>query len=199
MGLSYLTVTAILRLRDSGYMKWQNILLLFVTAVAVSSLHAQTPDPSPAASPGGQHHSGHEHAWIWRKLNLGDAQTQQIRTIRENNGKTPAFRFALFAYLQAKKKVQDDIKAKQAVPNDDALALGVAEAQLGVLLTQQQNEIIKTVLSPEQQQTWNEFQAKRESFLLERIESLKEPGAQAEVFCGDAEGFWPGTVTAGDP
>jgi Spy/CpxP family protein refolding chaperone len=176
-------------------MKWQNILLLFVTAVAVSSLRAQTPDASPAASPGWQH----EHAWIWRKLNLADAQTQQIRTIRENNGKTPAFRFALFAYLQAKKKVQDDIKAKQAVPNDDALALGVAEAQLGVLLTQQQNEIIKTVLSPEQQQTWNEFQAKRESFLLERIESLKEPGAQAEVFCGDAEGFWPGTVTAGDP
>ncbi len=180
-------------------MKWQNILLPFVTAIAVSSLQAQTPDASPAASPGWQHHSEHEHAWIWRKLNLTDAQTQQIRTLRENNGKTPAFRFALFAYLQAKKKVQDDIKEKQAVPNDDALALGVAEAQLGVLLTQQQNEIIKAILSPEQQQTWNEFQAKRESFLQKRIESLKEDGAQAEVFGGDAAGFWPGTVTAGDP
>ena len=187
------------RLRDSGYMKCQNIHLLFVTAVAVSSLHAQTPDGSPAASPGWQHHWAHEHAWISRKLNLTDAQTLQIRTIRENNGKTPAFRFALFAYLHAKKKVRDDIEAKQAVPNDDALALGVAEAQLGVLLTQQQNEIIKAVLSPDQQQTWNEFQAKREGFLQKRIESLKEPGAQAEVSSGDAEGFWPGTVTASDP
>jgi Spy/CpxP family protein refolding chaperone len=180
-------------------MKWQNILLPFVTAIAVSSLQAQTPEASPVASPGSQQHSGYERARIWRKLNLTDAQTQQIRTIREDNGKTPAFRFALFAYLQAKKKVQDDIKAKQSVPKDDALALGVAEGQLGVLLTQQQNEIIKTVLSPEQQQTWNEFQAKRESFLQNRIESLKEPRAQAQVFCGDAEGFWPGTVTAGDP
>src|SRR5260370_31365965 len=178
-------------LLNSKCRKWQKCLLPFVTAIAVLSLHAQTPDASPAASPASQYRSGYEHAWIWRKLNLTDAQTQQIRIIRENNGKTPAFRFALFAYLQAKKKVQDDVKAKQSVPNDDALALGVAEAQLGVLLTQQQNEIIKTVLSPEQQQTWNEFQAKRESFLLERIESLKEPGAQAEVFCGAAEGFWP--------
>jgi Spy/CpxP family protein refolding chaperone len=172
-------------------MKWQNILLPFVTAIAVSSLQAQTPDASPAASPDSQHCSGLEHAWIWRKLNLTDAQRQQIRTIRENNGKTPAFRFAMFAYLQAKKKVQDDIKAKQAVPNDDALALGVAEAQLGVLRTQQQNEIIKAVLFPEQQQTWNEFQAKRESFLQKRIESLKEPGAQSQGFCDDAAGFGP--------
>jgi hypothetical protein len=107
---------------DSGYMKWHNILLPFVTAIAGSFLQAQTSETSPSASPCSQDHSGHEHAWIWRKLNLTDAQTQQIRTIRENNGKTPAFRFALFAYLQAKKKVQGDIKAKQSVPNDDALA-----------------------------------------------------------------------------
>jgi protein CpxP len=152
-------------------MKWQNILLPFVTAIAVSSIQAQTPEASPAASPGWEHHWGGHQAWIWRKLNLTDAQKQQIRTIRENNRKNPAFRTALATYLQAKKKVQDDIKANQTVPSEDASALGAAEAQLAVLRAQQQNEI-KAVLSPDQQQTWNEFQAKRESFLQKRIENL---------------------------
>lgn len=152
-------------------MKWKNLLLPFVTAIAVTALQAQTPDASPSASPGWQHHWGGHHDWIWKKLNLTDAQKQQIRTIRENNRKNPAFRTALANYLQAKKKVQDVVKTNQAVSSEDASALGAAEAQLMVLRTQQQNEV-KAVLSPDQQQTWNEFQAKRESFWQKRIENL---------------------------
>jgi Spy/CpxP family protein refolding chaperone len=152
-------------------MNSQNILLAFVTAIGVASLQAQTPDASPGASPGREHHWEGHHAWIWRKLNLTDPQKEQIRTIRENNRKNPAFRTALATYLQAKKKVQDDINANQTVTTEDALALGAAEAQLAVLRTQQRNEI-KAVLTPDQQQTWNEFQAKRESFLQKRIQKL---------------------------
>lgn len=150
-------------------MNWQNIILPFVAAIGVASLQAQTPDVSPGASPGGEHHWQGHHAWIWRKLNLTDAQKQQIRTIRENN--RSAFHTALATYLQAKKKMQDEIKANQTVPSGDGAALGAAEAQLAVLRAQQQNEI-KAVLSPDQQQTWNEFQTKRESFLQKRIENL---------------------------
>jgi Spy/CpxP family protein refolding chaperone len=73
--------------------------------------------------------------------------------------------------LQARQKVQADVKANQTVPSQDASALGAAEAQLAVLRAQQQNEI-KAVLTPEQLQTWNDFQAKRESFLQKRIEKL---------------------------
>lgn len=152
-------------------MNWKNLVLPFVTAIAVTSLQAQTPDASPSASPGWQQHRGGHHDWIWKKLNLTDAQKQQIRTIRENNRKNPAFRTALANYLQAKKKVNDAVKANQTVSSEDASALGAAEAQLMVLRSQQQNEI-KAVLSPDQQQTWNEFQAKRESFWQKRIENL---------------------------
>jgi Spy/CpxP family protein refolding chaperone len=150
-------------------MNWQNLALPFVTAITVASLQAQTPDASPSASPGWKHHGRGHHAWIWQKLNLTDSQKQQIRTIRQNN-KT-AFSAALATMLQARQKVQADVKANQPVPSQDASALGAAEAQLAVLRAQQQNEI-KAVLTPEQVQTWNDFQAKRESFLQKRIEKL---------------------------
>jgi len=107
---------------------------------------------------------------------LTDAQKQQIQTIRENNRKNPAFRTALATYLQAKKKVQDDINATQAATSEDSAALGAAEAQLAVLRTQQQNEI-KGILSGDQVQTWNEFQAKRDARIQNRITKLTQPGS----------------------
>ena len=114
------------------------------------------------------------HAWIWHKLNLTDSQKQQIRTIWQNNRKNPTYRAALKTMLEARQLVEADAKANQTDPNH-ATALGAAEAQLAVvraqLRTQEQNEI-KAVLTPEQQQTWNDFQAKRESFLQKRIEKL---------------------------
>ena len=152
-------------------MNWKNLALPFVTAITVASLQAQTPEASPSASPGWKHHGRGHHAWVWHKLNLTDSQKQQIRTISQNNRKKPEFRTALATMLQARQKVHADVKANQTVPSNDASALGAAEAQLAVLRAQQQNEI-KAVLTPEQLQTWNDFQAKRESFLQKRIEKL---------------------------
>jgi len=147
-------------------MNWQNLALPFVTAITVASLQAQTPDASPSASPGWKHHGRGHHAWIWHKLNLTESQKHQIRMIRQN----AAFRKVLADYLQAKQKVLADVKAN-ASPIQDAPALGTAEANLAVARAQQENEI-KAVLSQEQLQTWNDFQAKRESFLQKRIEKL---------------------------
>ena len=152
-------------------MNWRNLTLPFATAITVASLQAQTPDASPSASPAWKHHGMRHHGWIWHKLNLTDSQKQQIHTIWQNNRKNPAFRTAMATMLQARQKVQADVKANQAVPSQDASALGAAEAQLAVLRAQQQNEI-KAVLTPEQLQTWNDFQAKREGFLQKRIEKL---------------------------
>ena len=155
-------------------MNWQNFALPFVTAITVASLQAQTPDASPSPSPGGMHHGMGHHAWIWRKLNLTDAQKKQIHSIWQNNRKNPKFRSDLLAYLRAKQTVQADAKANKTDPTH-ATALGAAEAKLAVaraqLRAQEQNEI-KAVLTPEQQQTWSDFQAKRESFLQKRIEKL---------------------------
>ena len=147
-------------------MNWQNLALPFVTAITVVSLQAQSPDASPSASPGWKHHGRGHHAWVWQKLNLTESQKHQIRMIRQD----PAFRKALADYLQAKQKVLADVKAN-ASPLPHAQDLGTAEAKLAVARAHQENEI-KAVLSQEQLQTWNDFQAKRESFLQKRIEKL---------------------------
>jgi len=155
-------------------MKLKYLIVPIFELAACGSLQAQTSDATPSSSPSYEGHWRHHDHWLWNKLNLTDAQKQQIHTIRENN--SPAFRAALATYLQAKKKVQDDINATQAAPSDDSAALGAAEAQLAVLRTQQQNEI-KAILSADQVQTWNEFQAKRDTRIQHRINKLTQPGS----------------------
>ena len=155
-------------------MKLKYLIVPIFALAACGSLQAQTSDATPSSSPAHEGHWRHHDHWLWNKLNLTDAQKQQIHTIRENNRKNPAFRTALATYLQAKKKVQDDINATQATNNDDSAALGAAEGQLAVLRTQQQNEI-KAILSADQVQTWNEFQAKRDTRIQNRINKLTQP------------------------
>jgi Spy/CpxP family protein refolding chaperone len=155
-------------------MKLKYLIVPMLALAACGSLQAQTSDATPSSSPTHEGHWRHHDHWLWNKLNLTDAQKQQIHTIRENNRKNPAFRTALATYLQAKKKVQDDINATQAATSDDAAALGAAEAQLTVVRTQQQNEI-KAILSGDQVQTWNEFQAKRDARIQNRINKLTQP------------------------
>jgi Spy/CpxP family protein refolding chaperone len=141
---------------------------------ACGSLQAQTSDATPSPSPAVEGHWRHHGHWLWKKLNLTDAQKQQIHTIRENNRKNPAFRSALAAYLKAKMKVQEDIDAAQSVTSDDTAALGAAEVQLAVARAQQRNEI-KAILSGDQLQTWNEVQAKRQTRIQNRIDKLTQP------------------------
>jgi Spy/CpxP family protein refolding chaperone len=155
-------------------MKLKYLIVPIFALAACGSLQAQTSDATPSSSPAREGHWRHHDHWLWNKLDLTDAQKQQIHTIRENNTKNPAFRTALATYLQAKKKVQDDINATQAATSDDSAALGAAEAQLAVLRTQQQNEI-KAILSADQVQTWNEFQTKRDTRIQNRINKLTQP------------------------
>ena len=155
-------------------MKLKYLIVPIFALAACGSLQAQTSDATPSSSPAQEGHWRHHDHGLWNKLNLTDAQKQQIHTIRENNRKNPAFRTALATYLQAKNKVQDDVDATQAATSDDSAALGAAEAQLAVLRTQQQNEV-KAILSADQVQTWNEFQAKRATRIQNRINKLTQP------------------------
>jgi len=155
-------------------MKLKYLIVPIFALAACGSLQAQTSDATPSSSPTYEGHWRHHDHWLWNKLNLTDAQKQQIHTIRENNRKNPAFRTALATYLKAKMKVQDDINATQAATSDDAATLGTAEVQLAVMRAQQRNEI-KAILSGDQLQTWNEFQAKRNTRIQNRINKLTQP------------------------
>jgi Spy/CpxP family protein refolding chaperone len=157
-------------------MKPKYLIVPIFALAACGSLQAQTSDATRSSSPTHEGHWRHHDHWLWNKLNLTDAQKQQTHTIRENNRKNPAFRTALAAYLTAKKKVQDEINATQAASSDDTAALGAAEAQLAIVRAQQQNEI-KAILSGDQVQTWNEFQAKRDIRIQNRINKLSQPAS----------------------
>jgi Spy/CpxP family protein refolding chaperone len=155
-------------------MKLKYLIVPIFALAACGLLQAQTSDATPSPSPAVAGHWRHHDHWLWKKLNLTDAQKQQIHTIRENNRKNPAFRTALAAYLKAKVKVQEDINAAQSASSDDTAALGAAEVQLAMVRAQQRNEI-KAILSGDQLQTWNEWQAKRQTRIQDRINKLTQP------------------------
>jgi len=146
------------------------------TLVTCGALQAQTSDSTPTPGPGYDHsdHWHHRHhAWIWKKLNLTDAQKQQIKLIRQ--GSKAQFRPALAALLTAKMKLHQDIASNsQGAIADDTTALASAESQLATLRAAQLSQI-KNVLTQEQLTTWNDFQQKRQSRMQDRINKLNQP------------------------
>lgn len=66
-------------------MKFKHFLLPALALMACGALEAQTSDSRSSPSPGDGDHGHwrrHHHAWIWSKLNLTDAQKQQIKSFR---------------------------------------------------------------------------------------------------------------------
>jgi Spy/CpxP family protein refolding chaperone len=157
-------------------MKFKYFLIPILALVTCGSLQAQTSDATPTPGPG-YDHSGHwhhrHHAWIWKKLNLTDAQKQQIKSIRQ--GSRAQFRPALSAVLTARMKLREDIASnKQAAIAADTTALAGAESQLATLRATQVSQI-KALLTQDQLTTWNDFQQKRQSRMQDRINKLNQP------------------------
>jgi Spy/CpxP family protein refolding chaperone len=163
-------------------------LLLPVIAVCLgSSVQAQSPDTSPSTSPspgfeehgGGWHH--HHGGWLFRKLNLTDTQREALKSLRASiraSSDRAAFRSALLNYLQAKAALENAVS--QNNPDLSSLATNLANAQSQlILLRAQRREQLQTqltnskILTPEQQQIWNEFQQKKAARLQDRINELK--------------------------
>jgi len=157
-------------------MKLKYFLIPMFALVTCGALQAQTSESAPSPSPG-YDHSGHwrhgHHAWIWKKLNLTDAQKQQIKSIRQ--GSKAQFRPALAAVLTARLKLQQDIASNnQAAIGADTTALAGAEAQLATVRAAQLSQI-KGLLTQDQLTTWNDFQQKRQSRIQDRINKLNQP------------------------
>src|ERR1700759_5176100 len=92
-------------------MKPRYLIPSLLALVASTALQAQTTDSSlPPQSNYGQHGHWHRHhhAWIWKKLNLTDAQKQDLKQYRANH-KTPS-RSALASYPSARQSLQAAIE-----------------------------------------------------------------------------------------
>jgi periplasmic protein CpxP/Spy len=148
--------------------------------VACTSLQAETSEPATSPNPSyGEHgHWRHHHAWIWRKLNLTDAQKQDLKQYRTKH--KAEFRSALASYLSARQALLAAIKSSAAtqpaasqLATAEASQLARAEANLMALRVNRE-QYIATILVGDQVTTWQNFQAERTARMQERINKLNQ-------------------------
>ncbi|MBV9299442.1 MAG: Spy/CpxP family protein refolding chaperone [Verrucomicrobia bacterium] len=157
-------------------MKFKYFLVPILAVIGCGWLQAQSADSTPLASPGNgpDEHWRHHHGWIWRELNLTEAQKVQIKSIRQDmKSKTHP---ALAAVLKAKLKLQQDIDAnsEQALIAADASALATAESQFASVRAMELGQI-KVLLTDEQKTTLQNLRQKREERMQEMINRLSQP------------------------
>lgn len=149
-------------------------LITSIFSLAIfSSMLAQSPDADTAAAGSGKIHRDFQHAL--KQLNLTDAQRQQVREILQSSQLD--FRAVMRNYLAARKELKDAIRANP----DDEDTIRARSAQVGSAMTEvtvkraQLRSQITKVLTPGQQQQWNQFEQKQEDRLQERINQLSQP------------------------
>lgn len=168
-------------------MKFKYFLVPILAIMGCGAVQAQSADTTPSATPdsatpqyGHHRHWGH-HAWIWKKLNLTDAQKAQIKAIKQSlKSQTKP---ALLALLKAKQQLQKDIAANigqqpqaiQSLVASDISAVATAESQFAIIRATELNQIKTTVLTKEQQTILADFQQKRAARLQDRIDKLSQP------------------------
>jgi Spy/CpxP family protein refolding chaperone len=157
-------------------MKSKYFLVPILAVIYSGWLQAQSADSTPLPSPGNglDQHWRHRHEWIWKELNLTDAQKVQIKSIkRAMKGQTHP---ALAAVLKAKLKLQQDIDANSepALIAADASALATAQSQFASVRANELGQI-KGILTDEQKTTLQNFRQKREARMQEMINRLSQP------------------------
>jgi Spy/CpxP family protein refolding chaperone len=158
-------------------MRLKFFLVAILAIVSCGALQAQNVDTSPSPNPddgqGHYHHWRHHHAWIWKKLDLTDAQKGQIKSIRQ--AMKSQTRPALAAVLKARLKLRQDIEAnnEQLIAGDTSV-LATAESQYATVRAAELKQI-KGVLTQDQQTTLQNFQQKRETRMQDLITKMSQP------------------------
>lgn len=157
-------------------MKLKYFLVPVLAMISFGGLQAQGVDstPSPSAEYGRHHHWGHHNSWIWKKLNLTEAQKTQIKSIKQGlKGQT---RPAMAALLTAKLKLQQDVEANSDTGTlaADSSALATAMSQFATLRATELSQI-KAVLTQDQQTTLSDLQKKRAARMQSWINKLNQP------------------------
>jgi periplasmic protein CpxP/Spy len=155
-------------------MKNTALVLAILTSVAASPLVAQTTTDSTATQTEAHPHGWHHGGWMWKKLNLTDAQKQQIKQIRVSN--RPAGKAAMVAILTAQKALQSAISQN---PNDEATIRSLsakvesARTEATVLKARVKAQVLQ-VLNDTQKQQLGQFEQKRQDRMQQRIDKLSQ-------------------------
>jgi periplasmic protein CpxP/Spy len=155
-------------------MKNRALVLAILTSVAASPLVAQTTTDSTATQTEAQPHGWHHGGWMWKKLNLTDAQKQQIKQIRESN--KPAGKAAMVTLLTAEKALQSAITQN---PSDEATIRSLsakvesARTEATVLKAHAKAEVLQ-ILDDTQKKQLGQFEQKRQDRMQQRIDRMSQ-------------------------
>ncbi|MGA8655820.1 MAG: hypothetical protein WB586_06690 [Chthoniobacterales bacterium] len=140
----------------------------------VSSLRAQTPAASPSASSGWQHHHWrHHHAWVWKKLNLSDAQREAIHQIRDTN--KSALKTALLAVLTDRGNLDDAIASNSSDIQGLSSKLGTDLGTLIALRAKVRAQILQSVTwTADQKALLSQYQQKKDTWLRNRMNRVSQ-------------------------
>jgi Spy/CpxP family protein refolding chaperone len=153
-------------------MKLKLLMVAAVSALGISSLHAQSADASPSATTEEQPQSQKHHHGFWKALNLTDAQRQQLHQMLQSDHS--ANKGLMVNLLNAQKVLHDAIVKN---PNDEATirslsaTVGNAKTELTVQRAKIRSQIVG-VLTPEQKEKLAQLDQKRDSRLQKRIDHL---------------------------
>jgi Spy/CpxP family protein refolding chaperone len=160
-------------------MRLKYFLVPVLALVSWGALQAQNAENTDTAPPpkiddnqGQSPHWRHHDRWIWRQLNLTDAQKGQIKSIRQAmKGQT---RPALAAVLKARLKLHQDIEANnEQLFAADTSALATAESQFATVRAAELTQI-KGVLTQDQQTLLENLRQKRETRMQEMITKMSQ-------------------------
>jgi Spy/CpxP family protein refolding chaperone len=162
-------------------MKWIPLLVCAAALTGFSTLNAQTPSPSASGSAsaetGEHHHHGwrhHEFGFLMKKLNLTDAQKQQVKQYFSDNKQ--AFKTNMLNMLKAKQAVDSAIEKN---PSDEStirsLSANVASAQTELSAQRAKfAAFLQSILTSEQKQTLATLQQKRDARMQEHIARMSQ-------------------------
>jgi periplasmic protein CpxP/Spy len=153
-------------------MKLKLLMVAAVSALGISSLHAQSADASPSATAEGQHQWHAHHLDFWKALNLTDAQRQQLHQMLQND--KSANKGLMVNLVTAEKALHEAIVKN---PNDEttirslSATVGNAKTELTVQRAKIRSQLV-TILTPEQKQKLAELDQKRENRFQKRLDRL---------------------------
>jgi periplasmic protein CpxP/Spy len=142
--------------------RWMTMaaVLTLSTSLAIAAPHGGK------GGRGGKHGRGEISARMFGKLNLTDAQKEQIRTIQQNFREANKAAFeasrATFQQYREAKKANDTARLETLKPQVKA------NREQMTKLRNQQRDLMLSVLTPEQRTQWDALKAEREQRRGER-------------------------------
>jgi periplasmic protein CpxP/Spy len=162
-------------------MKWKSLMLSLIALAGFTGAYAQEPDASASASASPSAQAGFHKGWghhrfgfLLKKLNLTDAQKQQLKQYFSENKQT--FKTDMVNLLNARKALTDAIAQN---PSDEttvrSLSANVESARTELTVQHAKFQAyLQSILTTDQKQTLTTLQQERDAKMQDHIQKLSQ-------------------------